>query len=291
MKKERNKFGIILVMLAITLGIFTPGSGQAAESQGFFAHEAASLVIASEDRSQPATFWLKLVPAQSVVDRILAERREAGLDSGRFGELDYIVCQVSVLPDRFMIREQIYFDWSGEVIADWMRADWVGAEQPGEMVAAQAQFVLPGYFINRNTDFPRGLCGIPWGSSPDAVPGAVLDETLQEVLRIYHADVDVTALLGDVKQVKKAWLVFDRTQGLQRGVISFDGREYGKVLERLTNLYGNPRWAPGKILYWQLADDLVLELDVISAFGMLHGDLHVKNPHFEAYERQIFETK
>jgi hypothetical protein len=143
---------------------------------------------------------------------------------------------------------------------------------------------VPG---SRKSNPPAGFCGIPWGSSPEDVPGAMLDETLAEVLRIYTGDVDVTPLLGDVKQVKKAWLVFDKTRGLQRGVISFDGREYTKVFKHLTGLFGNPRWEKDSP-YWQLADDLRLELEVMEAFGMLHGTLHVQNPGFIPYERQLF---
>ncbi|HBS59512.1 MAG TPA: hypothetical protein DEA44_09615 [Firmicutes bacterium] len=292
LKNRLRKWGIILALLTLTLPLqlFLPGTVQGAESP-VFTHEAASLVIAGADEQAPAIFWLKLMPGQAGRERMLAVRREAGLEPGRFGEVDYIVCRVNVLADSFVVSEQIYFDGAGEVIADWTKTDWAGAEQPGEMLAAEAQAVLPAYFTNSNADFPRGFCGIPWGASPAALPGAIHDETLQEVLRIYGADVDVSALLGDVKQVKKAWLVFDRNQGLQRGVINFDGRDYDKVLRRLTGLFGNPRWEPRRGLYWQLADDLRIEIEVMPAFGMLHGSLHVENPKFAPYERQLFRNK
>lgn len=285
-----RKFGMILAMLTVPLQLFLPGSVQGAESPAF-THEAASLVIADADVQALAIFWLKLIPGQAGLERMLAVRRAAGLEPGRFGEVDYVVCRVNVFPDSFVVSEQIYFDGAGEVIADWTKPDWAGVEQPGEMLAAEAQAVLPAYFINRNANFPQGFCGIPWGTSPADLPGAMHDQTMQEVLRVYEADVDVSSLLGDVKQVKKAWLVFDRNQGLQRGVISFDGRDYDKVLRRLTGLYGNPRGEPRRGLCWQLADDLRIEIEVVPAFGMLHGSLHVKNPHFEPYERQLFGIK
>jgi hypothetical protein len=91
-----------------------------------------------------------------------------------------------------------------------------------------------------------------------------------------------------VPQVKQDWLVFDRDRGLMRGVINFDGRYYEKTLQRLTDRLGNPRWERGNELYWQLADDLRIEISVMPAFGKLHGTLHVQNPKFSAYERGLF---
>lgn len=290
MKNWLRQLGIIFTILAMTMNLSFLGTVKAAEKPEPFSYEAASLVIAGQDRFTPAIFWLKIIPGQIGLDQIIKARSSAGLEPGRFGAVDYVMCRVSVLPDRFIINEQIYFDGAGEVIADWERADWENAEQPGALLAGQALAVLPEYFINRNTNPPKGLCGIPWGSAPDALPGALLDETLVHVLRIYMADVDVTPLLGEVKQVKKAWLVFDAWQGLQRGVISFDGREYEKVLKRLTGLFGNPR-GERSLLYWQLADDLRLELEVMEAFGMLHGTLEISNPNFASYERQLFRNK
>lgn len=289
MKNSIRQF-VLLFMLVLAVNFALPGTLHAAENGAIFAHEAASLVIAGQEQDA-AIFWLRIVPNTAGVEQLLAVRHSAGLEAGRFAEVASIVCRADVLPDSFVISEQIYFDAAGQVIADWVRTDWTGAEQPGEMIAGQAQAFLPGYFTIKQDNFPGGFCGIPWGSAPDAVAGAIHDETLADVLRIYSADVDVTSLLGNVRQVKKAWLVFAAEQGLQRGVISFDGREYEEVLQHLTGLFGNPRGKKHSILYWQLADNLQLELDVMQAFGMLHGTLHVSNPQFEPVERQLFGIK
>jgi len=251
-----------------------------------FSHQAASVVIV--ERDQPAIFWLKLIPSQAGLEQIMTARRQAGLDNSWFKKLSYILCQVAVLPDRFFINQQIYFDATGEAIADWRRTDWGNSEQPGAIVADLAQTVLPEYFKIKTHNLPSGFAGIPWGSSPEAIPGAMQDETLAKVLRIYMAYTDVSPLLGDVPQVKEDWLVFHREWGLQRGVINFDGRYYEKVLRRLTDSLGNPRWERGQELYWDLADDLRIGIDIIPAFGKLHGSLHVQNMKFAPYEKELF---
>ena len=174
------------------------------------------------------------------------------------------------------------------MIADWNLKEWDNGEQPGAMIAEISQAILPYYFRIKNHHLPSGFVGIPWGSSPAAIPGAMQDETLAKVLRIYSAYTDVSALLGDVPQVKKSWLVFHREKGLQRGVISFDGRYYEQVLQHLTGMLGNPRWERGNELYWQVADDLKIGISVIPAFGKLHGSLHLQNPQFAPTEKELF---
>ncbi|MHC1758238.1 MAG: hypothetical protein AB9917_01760 [Negativicutes bacterium] len=258
----------------------------ATQEQEYFFHEAASRVLVQRDN--PAIFWLKLTPRQATKERILAVRQQSGLESGRFADVDYVLCKVAVFPDKFTIQQQIYFDADGEVIADWNLQEWDSGEQPGAMVADLSQAILPYYFYIKKHNLPSGFAGIPWGSSPEAIPGAMQDETLVKVLRIYTAYTDVSALLGDVPQVKKNWLVFHRDKGLQRGVINFDGRFYEQVLQRLTGMLGNPRWERGNELYWQIADDLKIGISIIPAFGKLHGSLHVQNPQFADTERMLF---
>jgi len=259
-----------------------------AEEQPAFKSEAASLVKVA-GREESAVFWLKLIPTSAGLEQLVSARRQAGLEPGRFGAAAYVLCQVDVRPDRFVIIQQLYFDAAGVVIADWTRTDWASVEPPGAIIASQAQAVLPDYFKLKANNLPPGFAGIPWGSSPASIPGATQDETMAEVLRVYVAVVDVSALLGDVPQVKEAWMLFDRDRGLQRGAISFDGRNYEKVLQRLTDLLGNPRWKPGRGgLYWSLANDLKIEIEVMPAFGMLHGLLKVENPQFAAYEAHLF---
>jgi len=258
----------------------------AADEQGPFSHEAASLVLAQKDK--PAIFWLKLTPRQAGLEQLLAARLQSGLETGRFAEVEFVLCKAAVLSEGFIIEQQIYFDTAGEVIADWSQTDWEHGEQPGALVANQAQAILPHYFSIKNNNLPSGFAGISWGASPDTIPGAMQDETLAKVLRIYAAYVDVSPLLGEVPQVKKDWLVFHRERGLQRGVINFDGRYYEQVLQRLTDLLGNPRWQRGHELYWQVAEDLKIEIIVMPAFGKLHGSLHVMNPQYSAHERTLF---
>ncbi len=265
---------------------FTAYSVDTQKHEHFF-HEAASRVLVQGDR--PAIFWLRLTPGQAGKERMLAARHQSGLESGRFADVEYVLCKAAVFPDKFAIRQQIYFDADGEVIADWNLQDLDSVEQPGAMVSDLSLAIFPHYFSIRKHDIPSGFAGIPWGSSPEAIPGAMQDETVTKVLRIYNAYTDVSALLGDVPQVKKNWLVFHREKGLQRGVIHFDGRFYEHVLQRLTGMLGNPRWERGNELYWQVADDLKLGIGVIAAFGKLHGSLHVQNPRFAPTEKDLFQ--
>ena len=258
----------------------------AMQEQEYFFHEAASRVLVQGD--QPAIFWLKLTPRQAGKEKIIAALYQYGMEPGRLAEVDSVLCKAAIFPDKFIIQQQIYFDAGREVIADWNLKEWDNGEQPGAMIAEISQAILPYYFRIKNHHLPSGFVGIPWGSSPAAIPGAMQDETLAKVLRIYSAYTDVSALLGDVPQVKKSWLVFHREKGLQRGVISFDGRYYEQVLQHLTGMLGNPRWERGNELYWQVADDLKIGISVIPAFGKLHGSLHLQNPQFAPTEKELF---
>ncbi|MBP1763894.1 MAG: hypothetical protein H6Q65_952 [Firmicutes bacterium] len=273
-------FAILFTLVAGPVRLAIAGSAPV------FLHEAASLVL-SNDNDKPV-FWIKLTPTQSGRQLILEARKQVGMDDGGFEAVKEILCRVAVGKNDFEIREEMYLDANSEVIADWTGNENLSSEPTGGLVSQFCLEVLPAYFAPKPNVLKPGFCGLAWGSHPAMVAGARLTEN-RRTIQMYDAVMDVSALLGDIQAIEPVTLMVSEQYGLIRGVVSFRARDYQKLLERLTDRFGNPRWVAGRDLAWQVNEDVTIDITYFGGGpGRYMGILVVSYRPFFPIERQLF---
>lgn len=86
----------------------------------------------------------------------------------------------------------------------------------------------------------KEMLELPWGIQPDGLPDAIPIGDLDENRMVYTVDMDVSPLLGTVRDSSNPRFIFTKDGGLIQVCINFDGKEYNRVEEHLRKLFGEP---------------------------------------------------
>jgi hypothetical protein len=276
--KKMNVF--ILALSMILLG----GAPPAAADRQPPAPEDGGFVLRMERNAfayylwQPADnggLWVKIALNGLGRSLLTTERGRAGFPTGEYRSAACILCRVELPPGGGeglpAVREQLYLDRDGRIIARQPAGDGGPDEPPAGYIARECgEFV---YWYLRQADraadgYAGGFCGLPWGAPPEGVPGARrIGAVVVSGMVVYEAAVDSVRLLGDAPASAPARLVFSARDGLVGGTLAFAENDFAAVAAGLKARFGAPYHANGGVLRWFAGRDTVIEITPVTKEG------------------------